>query len=180
VAWSVRLVACASALCAAAAVCAAEPESPAQEADQDASTAHVGLLHDGDPDEIRYWVSGLIITVDRATGTATNGNGILVRAAGITQCKMVVVNPATGSRLTTRPPCETVNNPSRARQILSFLPTLSKGGLKECGVLDGDQWVIDGVYKGHRFTFRIDNPQFCNDVIKDMSAFTDNGKWRAP
>lgn len=83
----VRLVAWVPAICAAAAVCAAEPESPAQEADEYANTAHIRPLHEGDPDEIRYWVSGLIIVVDRTTGTATNGNATLVRATGSRNAK---------------------------------------------------------------------------------------------
>jgi hypothetical protein len=175
----IRLVACLAALCAATLVSAAEPQSAAREADENADTAHIRPLHEGGADELRYWVSSSIIIADRTTGTQTNGFGILVRATGITHCKMLVVDAATVSRA--RPsPCETMKNPSRARRMLGFLPNLSKGGLQECQVLDGDEWVIDGVYKGHRFTFRIDNPQFCNDVIKDMTAFADNDEWRAP
>jgi hypothetical protein len=159
---------------------ATEPESPAQEADGYAKTAHIRLLQDGDPDELRLWVSGTIVVGDTKTGIASNGNGTLVRPTGITQCRMVVTNPATGAQPTGAPPCEAIKNPARAHRILGLLPELSQGGLKSCEVLDGDEWVIDGVYQGHRFTLRIDNPEFCNDVIKEMTAFTDNNEWRAP
>jgi hypothetical protein len=175
----VHVMAWTFAICSVALVSAAELKSAALEADEDANTAHISPLHEGDPDEVRYWVSGTIVTVDR-TGIPTNGFGTLVRATGITQCKMVVedlVKPSQGRRPT---PCETIENPSRARRILSYLPEISRGDLKECQILDGDEWIIDGVYKGHRFTFRIDNPQFCNEVVKDMTAYTDNNEWRAP
>jgi hypothetical protein len=182
----VRLVACLPAICVAAAVCAVDRESPVQEADADANTAHLKALQEGDADELRYWVSGASIFGERRPRGAKratpeiwmNGYGTLVRAVGITQCKMIVANPAIPSAVVVTSPCETIKNPSRAAKMLAFLPELSKGCLQNCQVLDGDEWLFDGAYKGHRFTFRIDNPQFCNDVIKEMNAFTDNNKWR--
>jgi hypothetical protein len=182
----VRLVACGAAICVAAAVCAADRGSPAQEADADATTAHIKALQEGDADELRYWVSGTIIFGERRPrGTKRtapemwmNGYGTLVTAAGITKCKMVVADPTVSSAVVSAPPCETIKNPSRARKILAFLPELSKGGLQNCQVLDGDEWLFDGVYKGHRFTFRTDNPQFCNEAVKEMNTLTDSNKGR--
>ena len=174
-----RLVACVSAIILATVLHATEPESAGLEADQYANSVRIKPLREGDADELRYWVSGVVITVDRATGIPTKGYGTLVTVAGITQCRLVVADPAIASGVHYAP-CESIRNPSRARRILGFLPELSKAGLKECQVLDGDEWVIDGLFNGHRFTFRTYSPQFCNDVIKDMTAFTDKNAWLLP
>jgi hypothetical protein len=171
-----RLIASAVALCGASAIVAAWGGPKADDAKSDADTfahaAHVAPLRERGADELRIWAIGAV--------PITDGGGIVVKASGVMHCKVPhdVFEP--GHKALSDAPCESADNPGRARRLLEFLPLLAREKLKECQTLDGDEWVIDGVLNGHRFTHLSYNPQVCNDVLKDISAITDNNGWRAP
>ncbi len=180
-----------SALLASTALSGAEPESAAKEADEYATRAHVSLLKEGDADELRYWIRGGIIhsafhardePIPKGPTPKNErwliGSGLLVTATGITQCGIALARPKPPFPLADTFPCKTVENPVRSTKVLALLSELSNGKVQSCEVLDGAQWLFDGMYKGHRFSYRADNPEFCNDVVKQMNVFTD--KWRDP
>ena len=124
-----------------------------------AEASRLPLLKEGDPDEIRIWVTWANFRAD-TIGYETEG--YVFEANNARTCRIKYPHskstPIKGSCARLRK--ATVYPPSAFE--LEALANLS-GRELDCGVSDGAWLEIDGAYKGHQFSLGSSNPDQCLD-----------------
>ena len=131
-----------------------------------ALVSKLAFLADGDPDEVRFWVTAA--TFDpRTNGIATVG--YVVSGSGGWVCRIVYRGKETAP---SKGECRAHWSLKRRRGVLSDIAALARmsGHSYSCRVMDG-YWVsIEGVSEGRRFMVQADNPSSCNDKDSQFIA----------
>lgn len=130
-----------------------------KELDEYASSSKLQVLRDGDPDEVRFWVSWA--TFDPHTiGYETLGHILSGKGALICRIKYPPTNrsPFIGS-------CRSDKRASIPTPLAPLIQELAQYSDQElqCGVVDGYWLVIEGVSAGRRFALESTNPDSCRD-----------------
>jgi hypothetical protein len=133
----------------------AEWVEPFARMDAYARAGHLSLLRDGDPDELRLWIT------DALSGKGTDGYIFSANQAS----KCVVKGNVVGALSSYRGHCKSDRALFSHHKPLSELSALAEldGRLLGCGILDGYGIEIEGVSGGQRFALYSDNPSECSD-----------------
>jgi hypothetical protein len=122
-----------------------------------ARAGHLPVLRDGDPDELRLWITVALFDkgTDRYIFSADHASKCVVKGN-------VVSGPPSSSY---RGHCKSDRRLFSHHKPLSELSALAEldGRSLACGVLDGYWIEIEGVSGGHRFALYSDNPSECSD-----------------
>jgi hypothetical protein len=130
-----------------------------KEVDEYAIQSKLPILKDGDPDEIRFWVTWANFDV-RTIGYDTEGYVISSRMYSV--CR-ITYPPKTRSPFVGT--CKPKAMSSAINGIWQDVAGLAKlsGQSLNCGGIDGAWIEIDGVFAGQRFIVAADNPHSCED-----------------
>jgi hypothetical protein len=127
--------------------------------DEYAVQSKLPVLKEGDPDEIRFWVTWANFDV-RTIGYNTEGYVISNRGYSVCHIKYPHKQrtPFVGS-------CKRKTKSAAMNGIWGDVRELAKlsGQSLDCGVLDGEWIEIDGVFAGQRFIIAAGNPDSCED-----------------
>jgi hypothetical protein len=136
-----------------------------KELDEHARLSKLPVLHDGDPDEVRLWVSGTALPPLRIFAPFTIGYetfGHVASGKGALICRVE-------NSLTRRSPivgrCRSDKHASISTPLAPLLEQLAKYSDQEldCGWVDGYWIVIEGISAGRRFALESSNPDACQD-----------------
>jgi hypothetical protein len=130
------------------------------EADRFAQASHLAVLSDGDPDEIRLWLTWA--TFDPMTnGIATVG--YIVTDSRSSECRITYRGESTAPRSGR---CTRLASKWRTRVIgdLVRLSAFADTDI-DCDMVDGDWVVIDAVSVGKRFVLWVNNPELCSLLL---------------
>ena len=143
------------------------------QSDEYARTSHLATLKDGDPDEVRFWVSWATF------GQTTNGIasvGYIIKGKHSRMCRIAYAGASTVPK---KGVCRRYTPHQRSERVVAKIMPLSSFAdvAINCGVVDGAWVLIDAVSNGKRFIVEADNPQSCDgDAAKLVSELlTDVG-----
>lgn len=130
-------------------------ESIHAQADAFALGAEIALLRDGDQPELRVWASNVMD--GEVIGRITTSD------RGLERTLSSRIDDSGAMTLTHRAYRDSPApvSPASLREALSQLHSLD--GQNWGCAFDGVSFLVDGVVDGHRFTFAVSNPDFCDD-----------------